>query len=177
MLAVSGQLNVTMGGADIDFRQGESSRRRSIYLRHAYEKQMKMLVLFDAANPSDCYRRSESIVPQQALALTNSTLALSKSRQLAGNLWKNLQSNSDSASAFVRSAYLQILSRPPDEEELNACRQFLTDQVKILASTKKLTGFVGGATPSVRPSSDPHQRARENLVHVLMNHNDFVTIR
>ena len=27
------------------------------------------------------------------------------------------------------------------------------------------------------PSADPNQRARENLVHVLINHNDFVTIR
>jgi hypothetical protein len=27
------------------------------------------------------------------------------------------------------------------------------------------------------PSADPAQRARENLVQVLFNHNDFVTIR
>jgi hypothetical protein len=33
----------------------------------------------------------------------------------------------------------------------------------------------GGA--SRRPALDPHLRACENLVHVLMNHHDFVTIR
>ena len=79
VLAVSGQLDPTMGGADIDYNKGEETRRRSIYLRHAYEKQMTMLVLFDAASPNECYRRSESIIPQQALALLNSTLALSQS--------------------------------------------------------------------------------------------------
>jgi hypothetical protein len=40
-----------------------------------------------------------------------------------------------------------------------------------------LTGFAGAATADVPPSDDPALRARENLVHVLMNHNDFVTVR
>ena len=29
----------------------------------------------------------------------------------------------------------------------------------------------------VKPAADPAQRARESLVHVLLNHNDFVTVR
>ena len=34
-----------------------------------------------------------------------------------------------------------------------------------------------GAAGEIKPESDPHLRARENLVHVLLNHTDFVTIR
>ena len=34
-----------------------------------------------------------------------------------------------------------------------------------------MTSRVGAA------ADDPAMRARENLVHVLMNHNDFVTVR
>ena len=178
MLGVAGQLDKTLGGQDIDFRQGETSRRRSIYLRHAYEKQMTMLVLFDAASPTDCYRRSESIVPQQALALANSSLSLGQSRLLAAQLWKEIAAESaDRDSHFLRGAFLQILSRPPDNEELSVCRQFLTDQATMLSDPSKLTTFSGGNNPQVKPASDPHQRARENLVHVLMNHNDFVSIR
>ena len=41
----------------------------------------------------------------------------------------------------------------------------------------KLTPFESGPKASVKPSADPVQRARESLVHVLLNHNDFVTIR
>jgi hypothetical protein len=37
--------------------------------------------------------------------------------------------------------------------------------------------FTSGPESQVKPSDDPHQRARENLVHVLLNHNDFVTVR
>ena len=177
ILAVGGQLDKSLGGADIDFRQGEETRRRSIYLRHAYEKQMTMLVLFDAASPNECYRRSESIIPQQALALTNSSLSLGRSRLLARQLWTEASSADNAESHFVRSAFLQILSRQPAEEELAACRQFITDQSKTLADTSKLTTFNGGGTPEIKPAADPTDRARENLVHVLMNHNDFVTVR
>ena len=45
-----------------------------------------------------------------------------------------------------------------------------------LYASKKLTPTGGGPVP-VPPASDPKARARESLVHVLMNHNDFVTVR
>ena len=138
---------------------------------------MKMLVLFDAASPSDCYRRSESIVPQQALALTNSSLSLSKSRLLAKRLWTKAESADEPPAAFIRMAFLQVLSRSPQAYELDACRQFLATQAKTLASTSKLTTFIGGSAPKIKPATDPQHRARENLVQVLMNHNDFVTVR
>jgi hypothetical protein len=177
VLAVSGQLDTTMGGADIDYNKGEETRRRSIYLRHAYEKQMTMLVLFDAASPNECYRRSESIIPQQALALLNSTLSLSQSRLLAPELWQTASTDQSPQESFIRSAFLQILSRPPANNELAACQQFLTRQSATLADTSELNTFVGGKAPRVNPATDSHQRARENLVQVLMNHNDFVTVR
>jgi hypothetical protein len=178
VLAASGHLDPTRGGADIDFREGENSLRRSIYLRHAYEKQMTMMVLFDAASPNECYRRSESIIPQQALALVNSSLALGQSRLLARKLWSELSGGSKNLNQqFVQQACLQILSRPPLDEELSACLQFLTDQAAILSDTSKLTTFSGGSEPKIKPADDPNGRARENLVHVLINHNDFVTVR
>ena len=177
VLAVSGQLDTAMGGADIDFNKGEETRRRSIYLRHAYEKQMTMLVLFDAASPNECYRRSESIIPQQALALMNSSLSLSQSRLLAANLWQTASADESPQQRFVHSAFLQILSRPPADEELAACQQFLNEQAATLSDTSRLKTFVGGVAANVRPANEPHQRARENLIQVLMNHNDFVTVR
>jgi hypothetical protein len=177
VLAVSGQLDAAMGGADIDYNQGEETRRRSIYLRHAYEKQMTMLVLFDAASPNECYRRSESIIPQQALALLNSTLSLSQSRLLAPKLWQTASTMESPQEHFVHSAFLQILSRPPADEELAACRNFLTEQSATLSDTSGLKTFIGGKAAKITPSADAHQRARENLVQVLMNHNDFVTVR
>ena len=88
MLAVAEQLDKALGGEEIAFTEGEKTKRRSLYIQTAYEKQMAMLVQFDVASPNECYRRSESVVPQQALALTNSSLSLGQARNLAKQLWE-----------------------------------------------------------------------------------------
>jgi hypothetical protein len=173
LLYVAGSLDRSSGGPDIDQQLGESSRRRSIYFRHAYEKQMQFLVLFDAANVNDCYRRSESVVPQQALAVANSSLSLNQSRLLAGQLAASTASDRE----FVKLAFERILSRPPSSQEQERCETFLVEQSELLADTSRLTAFAEGTKAEIAPSANPPVRARENLVHVLLNHNDFLTIR
>ena len=189
-LAVAGNLDLAQGGPDIDENSGQTSRRRSIYFRHAYEKKMKFLELFDVASENECYRRSESIVPQQALAMANSPLSLAQARFLARRL--NDETNAASPSSeklvgtesqptrdetFIETAFAQILSRDPTADELTACREFLVEQTSLLSDRTKLTTFSGGQAAQVPPSANPALRARENLVHVLLNHNDFVTVR
>jgi hypothetical protein len=177
LLYMGGSLDLSLGGPDIDQQLGESSRRRSVYFRHAYEKQMQFLVLFDAANVNECYRRSESVIPQQALAVANSTISFSQSRLLAQRLSQAVGEAPAAGRLFIDAAFEQILSRSPTAEELAMCEKFLAGQATRLAEPTQLTAFAAGKKSEVNPSSDPHLRARENLVHVLMNHNDFVTIR
>jgi hypothetical protein len=183
ILAASGELDASLDGADVDYQEGETSRRRSLYLQHAYEKQMTMLVQFDAASPNECYRRSESIIPQQALALVNSSLSLGQARVLAGRLWLEASSadnGSDvatAASRFVDIAFAQILARPPTDEERGLCIDFLDQQTATLADPAVLTRFIGGAESMIEPAENPNQRAREDFIQVLFNHNDFVTVR
>ncbi|MDA1233019.1 MAG: hypothetical protein O2856_19820, partial [Planctomycetota bacterium] len=61
--------------------------------------------------------------------------------------------------------------------ETVTCGAFLKRQASILASPASLTEFGGKTTSRVEASGDPILRAKENLIHVLMNHNDFITIR
>jgi hypothetical protein len=131
------------------------------------------LALFDGASVNECYRRGESIVPQQALALANSELSLNQSRGLA----KRIAEQAGSDDAVVALAFEQILMRQPTAQELTQCRDFLASQSALLKQPDKLTPFTGGAETAIVPANDPLQRARENLVHALLNHNDFVTIR
>jgi hypothetical protein len=114
-------------------------------------------------------------VPQQALALANSSLALEQSRLLARSLSHKIETSD--AAAFVKAGFEQVLSRPPMPEETTACVQFLHEQTALLAGGNKLTASDGAAVSPVPAAADPVQRARENLIHVLMNHNDFITIR
>src|SRR5438132_9477847 len=83
---VAGKLDLTLGGPDIDYPLGLSVPRRSIYFRHAAEKEMEFLSIFDAASVTECYERRHSIVPQQALALLNSEVTLKHARLLARRL-------------------------------------------------------------------------------------------
>jgi hypothetical protein len=174
---VAGTLDQTRGGPDIDCLTSADTPRRSIYFRHAYEKQMKFLEIFDGASTNECYRRSESIVPLQALALANSAVATDQSRLLAKRLSEMAALETAPDQSLVQQAFAQILSREPSESELHECLTFLGSQTKLLSSPEGLTAVAGGPKPRVAASNEPAQRARENLTHVLFNHNDFITIR
>ena len=171
VLAVAGELDVAAGGPELDHAAGMTVKRRSLYFRHAPEKQMTFLELFDAASPTECYRRTESVVPQQALALANSPLVQVTARTLAGKLTAGAADDA----AFVTAAFETILGRPPSAGERDTCGAFLNEQASRLAAGQ-LTP-TGGPAVGVAPARDPKQRAREGLVHVLFNHNDFVTVR
>jgi mono/diheme cytochrome c family protein len=173
LLLASGILDRTPGGPDLDPAIGMTSPRRSLYFRHAKEKRVTFLKLFDSANVTSCYRRDVSIVPQQALALANSALALGEARRLAGSLARE----HPDASGFVAAAFARVLGRAPNDGERSACLTFLADQTCRLSDAAALTAFAEGPDPSISPSADPAQRARESLVLVLFNHHDFVTIR
>jgi hypothetical protein len=185
LLHVSGDLDPAMGGPDIDNKFGLTSKRRSLYLRLAAEKEVEFLKIFDGPSVTECYERRPSMMPQQALALSNSELAVNEARSLARALEsrtgvppvpgsgddladpgaKKISNRSSSSGtggtpvllssddAFITEAFLQILARRPTKDELSACREFLADK------------------------SRPAAHVRENLVLVLFNHNDFVTVR
>jgi hypothetical protein len=176
---VAGNLDLTRGGPDFACTLASTTPRRSIYFQHAYEKQNKFLELFDSASVNECYRRSESVVPQQALALANSDLTLNESRLLARKLSDSVAKakSKEPNRAFVLLAYEQILGRVPSTAELTECSDFLEQQTQLLHDPANLTAMTGGPTATVAASTDPAQRARENLTLVLYNHNDFVTIR
>lgn len=175
-LWVTGALDETMGGADIDHNLGLTSRRRSLYLRTAAEKQTEFLQVFDAPSVTECYERRQSVMPQQALALANSSLSLQQARMLARNL--SQQTGADNVK-FVQEAFLRVLARPATANEAKTCAEFLAEQARLLkklAAGTKLTGNTD-LKDITRPADEPDLRARENLIHVLLNHNDFLTIR
>ncbi|HZT79732.1 MAG TPA: DUF1549 and DUF1553 domain-containing protein [Gemmataceae bacterium] len=119
---VAGRLDGRMGGPDIPHAQGLAVPRRSLYFQHAQEKQMEFLKVFDAAPVTECYRRKESILPQQALALANSDLVRQHAKRLAGEL--AAKAGADDA-AFVTAAFERVLSRPPTAAERAECVAFL----------------------------------------------------
>ena len=178
ILAISGSLDRTRGGSEIDEKKGQDVFRRSMYFRNTPNEKMPFLEIFDVANPNACYRRIESVVPHQALALGNSSLSLGQSRLLAESLSSEIGKTADESTnrMFITTAFEQILSRLPARSEIAACEAFLTKHAALVQQQKR-KAFPASGKAVRAASSDPHQRARENLVHVLFSHNDFVTIR
>jgi hypothetical protein len=77
----------------------------------------------------------------------------------------------------VTAAFEQVLGRPPTAAERQRCERFLREQAELLREPGKLAPFPPGPDAVLPPAADPALRAREDLVQVLFNHNDFVTIR
>ncbi|MAV35052.1 MAG: hypothetical protein CMJ59_06295 [Planctomycetaceae bacterium] len=160
LLHLAGVLDATIGGPAIAPDKENDVFRRSLYFTHSRDKRGAFVSMFDDADVVLCYRRGESIIPQQALALANSKLALAMSRRIAARLQEKLGKSTDEH--FIKAAFGTVLLVQPTSEETAACREMLEKSTTALSSSKH---------------PQPAVRARENLVQVLLNHNNFVTIR
>jgi hypothetical protein len=169
VLHAAGSLQFTMGGPELNEDSDHDAPRRSVYFHLTPSAQLLFLKVFDGPDPTNCYQRPESIVPQQALALANSKLSLTQSRVLAKRLGGAERPPRD----FVGDAYESVLGRPPRAIELAKSLAFLERQEALLQSPKALAAF----RPETSAPIDAILRAREDFIHALFNRGEFVTIR
>ena len=160
LLHLAGDLDPTRGGPPIPVAGQDASRRRSLYFFHSHNEHNKLLDLFDDANVLDCYRRAESIVPQQALALWNSKLAMAMAGKINDILHARLGGADDDA--FVGAAFETVLGTLPTVGEAAACAEALAELRAAMKDVKE---------------PQKSKRARLQVVLALINHNDFVTVR
>jgi len=153
VLSLAGTLDLTVGGPSVPPGAQDKSLRRSLYFFHSNNDRNLFLTTFDEAEVGECYRREQSVVPQQALALMNSDLILGAADQIAGRIGS--QSGNDTE--FVRQAFLQILGIAANDTELQTC----------LSTLERWQA----------DSTTTSEQARARLVWILLNHNDFITLR
>ena len=151
LLSHAGTLDVTIGGPSVPAAAQATSTRRSLYFFHSNNDRSLFLTTFDEALVKDCYRREQSIVPQQALALSNSGLVLEASGQIAKRL------SVESEPEFIRKAFRVLLGIEASENEVKE---------------SELAISAWRALPNATAES-----ARANFIWTLINHNDFVTLR
>lgn len=165
ILALAGTLDFSRGGPPVPPARQADSTHRSLYFFHSNNSRNLFLTTFDEALVKECYRREQSIVPQQALALINSQLVLDAAPLIATRLTRELSATGHAAgddAAFIRLAFAMLLGAEPTEAELAASAQAI-DAWKSLPEAPQ-----GDAASGF---------ARGNLIWVLLNHNDFVTLR
>jgi hypothetical protein len=93
---------------------------------------------------------------------------------VAGLLASHLGGETPPEATFVAKAFETVLGRPPSPEELDLSQKFIEQEQERFSDPEKPAWQQGGA--AAEPKS-PVLRAREDLVHALLNHNDFVTVR
>ena len=155
ILQLAGALDARMGGQELENKDALITARRSLYYSFNPESdgRSEFSAIFDAPDANDCYRRTRSVIPQQALALTNSKLVHDQTPAIAKRLGVSVTDNA----AFITTAFEHILTRAPNRAELAECIAFLKQQSAAVPKNET--------------------RARESLVRALLNQNDFITVR
>ena len=162
ILSLAGQLEFQFGGPPVAAASQDNSRRRSLYFFHSNNERNLFLTTFDEALVKECYRREQSVVPQQALALSNSSLVLDASVLIARQLRPAVppgDSQEIDDETFVTRVYQVLLGTAPLPAERSLC-------VEALRGWRSLPDWKGGS-----------EAADAQLVWVLLNHTDFVTVQ
>lgn len=154
LLHIASDLDTSTGGRSLENTKALTTNRRSLYYETYPEAggANPLGELFDAPNPFECFRRTSTIVPQQALALNNSKFVHQVADKTVLRIEKLLGSpvGSPHDRGFVEMAFMVVLSRKPSEAESIKCQTFL---------------------------SSYGDDAKAGLIRVLINHSDFVSIQ
>jgi hypothetical protein len=143
ILAVSGSLNLKMGGMGIippltkeellaarmpylwpAHPDPAEHNRRSVYLQMKRSMTLPMLQIFDAPDTAtSCPKRETSTVAPQALALMNSDFTQAQAEQFASRIRKQAGENPD---AQVEAGWRWAFGRPPSDEERNTALAYMS---------------------------------------------------
>ncbi len=139
MLAVSGELDLTMGGPYVPIQARADGAivvadsqpgglRRSIYLQQRRTQVVSMLQVFDSPTiVFNSLRRPRTAMPLQALTLMNSDFVRARAAGFARRLEQTLPDHALRISLAYELAY----TRQPTIEEKAAALQFLVDQKRL----------------------------------------------
>jgi hypothetical protein len=191
MLAVSGQLNLKMGGPGVfpplppgivmpgskyinweEEKDPGEANRRGVYVFVKRNLRYPMFETFDFPDTHEsCARRYQTVTPTQSLALMNDELVLGWAVALAGRV---LNDSGVPVEAQVDRAYRLVHNRAPSDKERATISEFLQNQASILreqlARNDKV--YVPESLPAgVEPA---HAAAFVDFCHALLNSNEFV---
>jgi mono/diheme cytochrome c family protein len=129
ILAIGGQLDLTLGGPPVNLSENGFSHRRTIYGEVDRRNLPEVYSQFDFANPDITMgRRYETTVPQQALFMMNNPLVVELARKLV-NLPEFISLQSEKAR--IEFLYQHILQRAPSDIEIQLAQEFVNDSPPV----------------------------------------------
>ncbi len=122
MLAVSGQLDLTLGGPGLPIEDA-ANRRRTVYAQVHRREVSKELLMHDFPDPGlHSPQRTPTSTPLQGLYALNSPFITAQAQHLAERLHRE---HPNSFEARIERAYQLLFNRSPQENELALARDFL----------------------------------------------------
>ncbi|MFO1065629.1 MAG: PSD1 and planctomycete cytochrome C domain-containing protein [Pirellulales bacterium] len=157
MLAVSGELDTTMGGRPIDLNSVPAVPRRSVYGFTNRDIIANLMSTFDSANPNACTaKRPETTVPQQTLFALNSEFIQDRAAKVADAVRSRPELSDDDR---IRQLVKTILCRNATDAEVARAQQFI--------------GAAGDKSNGSDSAKSPVDRWVQ-LAHVLLASNEFM---
>ena len=167
MLAVSGELDTSLGGRPVDLSAAPLIPRRSVYGFINRDIVSSLASTFDGANPITCTaKRPDTNVPQQALYALNSEFIQDRAIKVAASA----QAAAADPDERIRWLYRRLLTREPDAEELRVARSFIDANGSSNAQPANSAPPETAVTPAVTQSVDPWSQ----LAHALLASNEFL---
>ena len=121
LLAVSGNLDTTVGGPTFDLRDA-NAKRRTVYAKVSRHELDGLLRLFDFPDANvTADKRTVTTVPQQQLFALNSAFMVSQAQAFAARIEKMGASDADRVTAAYRLAF----GRSPEKAESDLALRFL----------------------------------------------------
>jgi hypothetical protein len=160
LLAIGGDLDLTMYGKPVDIEKEPFSTRRTIYGRVDRSDVADVLINFDFANPDlETGRRHETTVPQQALFLMNSPLVIEQAKRLVA-VPEFTACNDETAR--IQFLYERIYQRPPSAEETSLGLDFVANAPDKLAEAQPAVEQVSTEGKRFPPGRFAEQQRRRD---------------
>jgi Protein of unknown function (DUF1553)/Protein of unknown function (DUF1549)/Planctomycete cytochrome C len=145
LLVMSGKLDAAVGGLPVNLTDEPYSYRRSIYGYVDRGNLPELMQSFDFSNPSmPNSKRTTTVVPQQALFLMNSPMAIDVARSVMARVDSTEQAlRENNMRHKIYYIYRIIFQRAPKGEETEKGVQFVTREMNeegnVMAATQAMT--------------------------------------
>jgi hypothetical protein len=157
ILAISGTLDLAMGGPPVPIGSEGFATRRAVYAFIDRRNPAEILTQFNFPNPSvPTGRRFMTQVPQQQLFLMNSPLVIETARKLTHSD-EFLSQTSDEVR--VALLYIAVFQRPPTKAEVDLCLDYVASN----------PGGSDGVTAEERARADKAARYAEAQARMADN--------
>jgi len=184
MLELAGKLDTRLFGESVPTQRQPDGRsivatnspdrnRRSVYISTRRTTVPTFLNVFDTpAMDTNWPKRNDSVVPQQALALMNSSFVLDCSEQFARRV---LHEGGPNFNSRLERAFLLAYGRLPDRDEMEMLKKLCTVEKKSFDTNGPLTPN-DPLTPTLFPKGERENETWTMICHALLSSNEFLYV-